>query len=693
MASNIKLATAKNQKLGKNNWKIQCHEVWQQPNDHVCGPIAVNRFAFELKQLQNKEMTDKKLLQLIESPDTLQDDNLPTAVKLFEYLLRNKLDSIKVQEQAMMKSQDEDDFKQIDEAAIKRMMKVDAKLKQLSIGCTRKSARLKASGNTEKSIEAEKKRLQDSLKSPVRKKRKITNISNEKCFADELCRQQEKPMIMEGDSVNACKCHSCSRPCHYTCIYEKTTEGKESEFFCSKCYQKEVVHAKDASVLFADLLKSATDHRPKRIAISIANDCKKFVNNFIRESTLSMMVDEFYAWDKEKRLSFKKKKKTLQHQGGKKQLTSLDMNLYLREKDEYLAKKNAYNTVINLAIKEYAVSTDGVVKAMCYNAKEDKFFARVNFVDTRDQVQEYAMHVTNEWVWNTYGETLMKKLMDRAENNEFLLPPTNNEGTLATVKINNDKVVRLKYVPEKIKEIKDGKVTMKKVLKAKWKAKLDSGQETIVNEEYVSSNFGDRFTEECKRLGDKRYLPIPVGSSRSSVLPFVPNLQHANAPKIKYQQGDHDTCVFSSLASALYYTGISKLKELANDIHQRSKKISGGINSLPLLRKIVEERASWLACNKVKGNFNWEKDLNANMILVGVMQDSEGSCQHAVTIYKRWVFDSNEKVALPLCRESLDCCTWEVRGGKVTRYSTFVKFIKGWIFYEKENKKRKRIAR
>ena len=188
------------------------------------------------------------------------------------------------------------------------------------------------------------------------------------------------------------------------------------------------------------------------------------------------------------------------------------------------------------------------------------FLAKVSYVDTRDQVQEYTMHVTNDWVWNTYGETLMKKLMYRAQNNEFLLPLTNAQGMLATVKINNDKVGWLKYVPEKIKEVKDGELTKKKVIEAKWKAKLDSGQETTKNEDYVSTNFGKRFAVECKQLGDKRYLPIPVGSCQSSVLPFVPNLQHANAPKIKYQQGDHDTCVFSSLASALYYTGISKLK-------------------------------------------------------------------------------------------------------------------------------------
>ena len=175
------------------------------------------------------------------------------------------------------------------------------------------------------------------------------------------------------------------------------------------------------------------------------------------------------------------------------------------------------------------------------------------------------------------------------------------------------------------------------------------------------------------------------------MLPLVPNLLDAGAPEMKYHQGDHDTCVFSSLALALYHTGISTLKEIANDLHKKSKKLSGGVHSLHLLKEILEERASWLGCRKLKPTFDWQKDLDLNMILVGVIKDSDVSCQHAVTIFCKWVFNSNEKVALPLCQESLDCCTWEVKDGKVTRYSTFVKFIDRWIFYERDSKKRKKL--
>jgi hypothetical protein len=71
------------------------------------------------------------------------------------------------------------------------------------------------------------------------------------------------------------------------------------------------------------------------------------------------------------------------------------------------------------------------------------------------------------------------------------------------------------------------------------------------------------------------------------------------------------------------------------------------------------------------------------------MKDSTGSCQHAVTIFQNWIYDSNEPFALPLCRESLDICTWIITDEKVEDDSTFVCFVNGWIFQEATSKKHK----
>ena len=79
------------------------------------------------------------------------------------------------------------------------------------------------------------------------------------------------------------------------------------------------------------------------------------------------------------------------------------------------------------------------------------------------------------------------------------------------------------------------------------------------------------------------------------------------------------------------------------------------------------------------------------MFFVGVMKDSTGSCQHAVTIFRKWIYDSNEPFALPLSKESLDICTWSIKDGKVEDASKFVCFVDGWIFQEIESKKKKKL--
>ena len=167
--------------------------------------------------------------------------------------------------------------------------------------------------------------------------------------------------------------------------------------YCTKCYQNEVVQAKDASVTFAELLKSTAAVRPERRAISIVTDCKKFVDNFIHQCKMTRTIDQYYAWEKENKLRYNKSQK---------RKSQMEWGVFFGEKTQYLAEKKAYDTVIDLAIKEYAISTDGVVKALRYNAREDKFMAKVSYIDTLDQVQENVMHVTNEWCWTLMGKHL-----------------------------------------------------------------------------------------------------------------------------------------------------------------------------------------------------------------------------------------------------------------------------------------------
>jgi hypothetical protein len=81
--------------------------------------------------------------------------------------------------------------------------------------------------------------------------------------------------------------------------------------------------------------------------------------------------------------------------------------------------------------------------------------------------------------------------------------------------------------------------------------------------------------------------------------------------------------------------------------------------------------------------------MNDYMFVVGRIKDSTGACQHAVTIFRNWIYDSNEPFALPLSKESLDCCTWDIKDGVTVAQSSFVCFSDGLIFKEAEDKKNK----
>jgi hypothetical protein len=170
---------------------------------------------------------------------------------------------------------------------------------------------------------------------------------------------------------------------------------------------------------------------------------------------------------------------------------------------------------------------------------------------------------------------------------------------------------------------------------------------------------------------------------------IFPALRCNNAPAVRYTQGDIDSCVFSLLASAFHQTGIPDLVKVAKFLQDKSNSYSGGIDCLNAAMHIVQDNVKWLQPIWIQKSFHWENDIDKYMFVVGVMKDSTGSCQHAVTIFREWIYDSNEPFALPLSKESLDCCTWSIKDGVVKEASTFVSFVKGWIFKEREKKKEK----
>jgi hypothetical protein len=359
---------------------------------------------------------------------------------------------------------------------------------------------------------------------------------------------------------------------------------------------------------------------------------------------------------------------------------------------DFLKKNQKYKTVIKMAKDEWMLSTDGIINGLRYKGLEKRFVALVSY--TKDtKVRRLEMAVTDDWVMDTYGKDLAKKLIDREEHREYI-QPLREDGKIPKVKVDERSITREKYYSPKYKHKtdKDGQnehVTNKIFADGVWKALLDDGKVTSISEAFVMELFGPRFVKECKTLGNQKFVTIPVGSCRSLAMTIFPELRHEEAPTVHFMQGDIESCVFSSLASAFHQTDIPDLVMAAKNLQDKLNGLAGSTACLNASMQIVGKHVKWLQPKRSKKNFQWEKDLTKYMFFVGVMKDSTGSCQHAVTIFGKWIYDSNEPFALPLSKESLDICTWSIKDGKVEDASMFVCFMDGWIFQENESKKKK----
>jgi hypothetical protein len=192
----------------------------------------------------------------------------------------------------------------------------------------------------------------------------------------------------------------------------------------------------------------------------------------------------------------------------------------------------------------------------------------------------------------------------------------------------------------------------------KWWAKLANGHTKIVVQGDLIYLFGYKYVQEVKARGRSastasKFIDVPVGAVREPRRLTLPSLCVPSAPPVFYQQGMYDTCVFSSMASALYFAGA---KVAANFIQNKAKG-TAGCNVQNMFHKLVmmvrETDLKFLSTTSLPPTFDWEHDLHDNMIVVASLAGSDGSVHHAITMFRGWIFDSNETHALPLNKQAL----------------------------------------
>lgn len=175
-----------------------------------------------------------------------------------------------------------------------------------------------------------------------------------------------------------------------------------------------------------------------------------------------------------------------------------------------------------------------------------------------------------------------------------------------------------------------------------------------------------------------------MGAVRAARLTQQHDLIVGNAPTVLHQQGVYNTCVFSSFASALAFAGAT---DAAKTIQHNAQKHQG-TNSMNVYKNLCltvrKTNVNYLEQHKLPPLFDWWTDLKHNMLVVGSLQGSDGSVHHAVTLFRGWIFDSNEATAIPLSKARLDFCTKTEEESRVSGgpSSTFVRFQHGLIFVD-----------
>ena len=145
-----------------------------------------------------------------------------------------------------------------------------------------------------------------------------------------------------------------------------------------------------------------------------------------------------------------------------------------------------------------------------------------------------------------------------------------------------------------------------------------------------------------------------------------------NAPFVKYQQREKNTCCFSSLASAFHALGDERAElAIANRIKTSlhvvpdlyKTRLSYAKDVLSSSRRVRERGEPRLRYSIVeyteKNKFNPVAEVYNGVTLLQ-LEDLKGSRNHCVTVAGRWVFDSNLERALPLSYESLHFVCSEV---------------------------------
>ena len=334
--------------------------------------------------------------------------------------------------------------------------------------------------------------------------------------------------------------------------------------------------------------------------------------------------------------------------------------------------------------REFKCLSPAVVQAIRMDDNDGvwpTFHAKVRYrsypqeIDPEDEIHESEILVEPEWIQEWFGEDVLEHIRKFSTDKDGFVTVAEHG---VTFNVHTVPIQKVRYVREKTFE----GATMPE----KWIGRMANGEDTDVTEEDVRKQFGDNFVDQIKQNREHKFVDIPAGECKESHLRDYPHLRVENAPRMRYRQDSgQDLCVTKSFASVLFYLGLERSAKQVDEFGIR--ELQGG--SLFVLPKLMNAKSTllpkWMCVRKIKKTFQWKTDIKEGEIFVGVLHPKDGNISHAVSIYKDYIFDANEEVAIKLCTEGLDYCT----RGKDGRKRSYQSFWKGLVFfYQGQNMKK-----
>lgn len=157
----------------------------------------------------------------------------------------------------------------------------------------------------------------------------------------------------------------------------------------------------------------------------------------------------------------------------------------------------------------------------------------------------------------------------------------------------------------------------------------------LLDDAWVNDNFNRDFLVQLRNNGGTKQK-VAVGSSASA----------------GDHQGDKDYCVSIAAARALRSCGYPEVADFVES--HAAEVLACKTNQVQHIGVLLNSRGGWQKTKHIP-NFDPLADTSMHATIVQ-LSDSNGSNTHAIGIAGRWLFDSNQKEALPLTAKSLNAC-------------------------------------